>query len=103
MIGSSLIFLLPCFVLATLSPYMIRLASKQLTHVGRTSGLIIAASTTGSIAGVFVSGYVLIDHMNVSSIFRATGGLTVLLGVLCLLMDRWFAEASAPPAEPPKE
>ncbi len=102
-IGSSLIFLLPCFVLATLSPYMIRLASKQLTHVGRTSGLIIAASTTGSIAGVFVSGYVLIDHMNVSSIFRATGGLTVLLGGLCLLMDRWFAEASAPPAEPPKE
>ena len=82
---------------------MIRLASKRLTHVGRTSGLIIAASTTGSIAGVFVSGYVLIDHMNVSSIFRATGGLTVLLGVLCLLMDRWFAEVSAPPAEPPKE
>jgi MFS family permease len=86
-IGSSLIFLLPCFVLATLCPYMIRLVTQRLTHVGRTSGLIIAASTAGSIAGVFMSGYVLIDHMSVSNIFRATGALTVLLGLICLLAD----------------
>src|SRR3990172_6666663 len=62
-IGSGLIFLLPCFVLATLPPYMIRVASQRLTHVGRMSGLMIAASTVGSIAGVFVAGYVLIDHL----------------------------------------
>ena len=86
-IGSSLIFLLPCFVLAMLSPYVIRLAAKKLAHVGRISGLVYAASTVGSIAGVFVSGYVLIDHMNLSNIFRATGGLTVLLGLLCLGLD----------------
>jgi predicted MFS family arabinose efflux permease len=94
-LGSSLIFLLPCFVLATLSPYVIRLAAKKLTHVGRISGLVYGASTVGSIAGVFVSGYVLIDHMNISNIFRATGGLTVLLGLMCLFMDRWL-EAKNP-------
>jgi len=91
-LGSALIFLLPCFVLATLSPYMIRLVTRQLAHVGRISGLIIAASTLGSIAGVFVSGYVLIDQMRLSAIFRATGALTVLLGALCWVLDRWFAE-----------
>src|SRR5689334_3306020 len=53
-IGSALIFLLPCFALATLSPYVIRLETRRLTHVGRTSGVVIAASTVGSIAGVFV-------------------------------------------------
>ena len=89
-IGSTLIFLLPCFVLATLSPYMVRLATRRLTHVGRISGLIYSASTVGSIAGVFVSGYVLIDHMAVSNIFRTTGVLTVLLGLFCLAVDRCF-------------
>jgi MFS family permease len=96
--GSAAIFLLPCFVLATLSPYMIRLASRKLAHVGRISGLIYTASTTGSIAGVFVSGYVLIDHMNLSNIFRAAGGLMVFLGLMCLFLDRWLeGDANLPP------
>ena len=89
-LGSALVFFLPCAALAALSPYMIRVASRHLTRVGRTSGLIYAASTVGSIAGVFVSGYVLIEQMTISNIFRTTGVLTVLLGVLCLVMDRWF-------------
>ena len=92
-LGSTLVFFLPCFVLATLSPYMVRLTAHKLGQVGKTSGLIYAASTVGSIAGVFVSGYVLIDHMNVSNIFRAVGALTVLLGALCWLMDRWLVVA----------
>lgn len=98
-IGSAAIFLLPCFVLATLSPYMIRLATRKLAHVGRISGLIYAASTAGSIAGVFVSGYVLVDHMNLSDIFRATGGLTILLGFMCLFMDRGWDDRKTQPAE----
>ena len=91
-IGSALIFLLPCFGLATLSPYMIRLATRHVAHVGRISGGIIAASTVGSIAGVFVSGYILIDQMTVPNILRAMGVLTAALGVLCVLMDSWFRE-----------
>ncbi len=89
-IGSSLIFLLPCFGLATLSPYMIRLATRKVAHVGKVSGWMIAASTIGSIVGVFVSGFVLIEHMTVPSIFRGTGALTLLLGITCLVIDRWF-------------
>jgi len=91
-LGSTLVFFLPCFVLAILPPYMIRLATRQLEHVGAISGLIYAASTVGSIAGVFVSGYVLIDYMAVPDIFRATGVLTLLLAGVSLVMDRWFAK-----------
>ncbi len=87
-LGSALVFLLPCCVLAMLPPYMIRLTTRHLAHVGRISGLIIAASTVGSIVGVFVAGYVLIDHLRVSVIFRATGGLILLLGVLVLMWGR---------------
>jgi len=89
-LGSAVTFLVPCVVLAMLSPYMIRLATQSLTQVGRSSGFIIAASTVGSIAGVFVSGYVLIDHP-LSKIFRWMGVLTILLGLLCLALDPWFA------------
>jgi MFS family permease len=90
-LGSALIFLLPCVVLATLCPYMIRLATRTLEQVGRSSGFIIAASTVGSIAGVFVSGFVLIDHMKLSHIFRLMGVFTILLGFLCVTLDRWLA------------
>jgi predicted MFS family arabinose efflux permease len=78
-------------MLATLSPYMIRLSTHTVAQVGRASGFIIAASTLGSIAGVFVSGFVLIDHVKVSSIFRAMGILTLLLAIPCFALDSWFA------------
>jgi hypothetical protein len=86
--GSALIFLVPCLVLAALSPFMIRRAAQSLTQVGRSSGQIIAAGTIGSIAGVFISGFVLIDQMRLSNIFRVMGALTMLLALLCLVMDR---------------
>jgi MFS family permease len=92
-LGSMLVFLMPCVVLATLSPYMIRLATPSLAQVGRSSGFIIGASTLGSIAGVFVSGFILIDHMRISSIFRLMGGLTLLLGGGCLALDRWLGQS----------
>jgi MFS family permease len=92
-LGSTLVFFLPCFALAVLPPYMIRLAARQLEHVGTISGLIYAASTVGSIAGVFVSGYVLIEYVDVPDIFRATGVLTLLLAGLSVVMDRWLANA----------
>ena len=88
--GSTLVFFLPCFVLAVISPYMIRVAARQLERVGTISGLVYAASTVGSIAGVFVSGYVLIDY-SLSAIFRVTGALILFLAGLSLLMDRRMA------------
>jgi len=99
-LGSAVVFLAPCIVLATLSPYMIRLTTQSLAQVGRSSGLIIAASTLGSIAGVFVSGFILIDRMRLSSIFRLMGGLTLLLGLFCLALDPWLRRARQETAEP---
>lgn len=86
--GSALIFFLPCCVLATLCPYTVRVVSRSLVHVGRVSGRIYAASTVGSIAGVFISGYVLVDQMSLSAIFHGTGAIIVLLGLLCFALDR---------------
>jgi MFS family permease len=97
--GSALIFLVPCVVLATLPPYMIRLATQNLAQVGRSSGFIIAASTVGSIVGVFVAGFMLTERMRVSNIFRCMGVLTMVLGFLCVALDRWVATRPPPEAK----
>ena len=93
-LGSALVFFLPCFVLALLSPYTVRLASGRLEHVGTVSGLIYSASTVGSIVGVFVTGYILIDNFGVQTIFQLAGGLILILAVLSLLMDQWLKVAA---------
>jgi MFS family permease len=98
-LGSTAVFLVPCVVLAMLSPYMIRLSARSLAHVGRASGCIIAASTVGSIAGVFVAGFVLIEWMKLSTIFRTMGGITVCLGAGCVLLDRWLRPDDVKPAD----
>lgn len=100
-LGSALVFLLPCVVLAMLSPYMIRLSTRDLAQLGRSSGMIIAISTFGSIAGVFVSGFILIDHLRLSAIFRWMGGLTIGLGCLCLVFDRTTLPTARPASRHP--
>ena len=89
-LGSSLVFFLPCFVLAIISPYMVRLATRKLERVGTVSGLIYSASTVGSIAGVFVTGYIFIDSFALKTIFQITGTLILVLGVLSVAMDPWL-------------
>ena len=91
-IGSAVVFLFPCFVLAMISPFMVRLAARQVAHVGTVSGLVYAASTVGSIAGVFISAYVLIDLFTTTQIFQMTGALTLGLGGLCCLIDWQWPE-----------
>jgi len=89
-LGSAVVFFLPCFALAIISPYMVRMTARRLDQVGTISGLIYAASTVGSIAGVFVSGYIFIDYLSVTTIFRATGLVALLLAGLSLAMDQWL-------------
>ena len=90
-LGSAVVFFLPCFVLAVISPYMVRMAARRLDRVGTISGLIYAASTVGSIAGVFISGYIFIALSSPSrTIFRATGLVTLFLAGLSLAMDKWL-------------
>ncbi len=97
-IGSALVFFLPCFVLALISPYTVRLVAKRLERVGTVSGMIYSASTVGSIAGVFTTGYYLIDKFGVSEIFFRTGWLILFLAAVALAMDFWLRDPVSEPA-----
>ena len=95
-LGSLSVFLVPCVALAALSPAMIRLGARRIDTLGRTSGQIIAANTIGSIAGVFLAGFVLIEYWRLSEIFIAMGVLTLALSVACIGGDRWFGSTKKP-------
>lgn len=89
-LGAILVFLPPCFVLATLPPYLIRRTAGGLglERVGRVSGLVYGAGSVGSIAGVFVSGYLLIDLFTLPAIFRGVGALMMGLAAASLVAER---------------
>jgi predicted MFS family arabinose efflux permease len=99
--GSAVVFFLPCVVLAVISPYMTRVAAQKLERVGTISGLIYAASTVGSIVGVFISGYVFLDYLTLSNTFRLAGVVTVFLAVLSVLIDYWMKQAQRDAGGPP--
>lgn len=89
-LGSAVVFLLPCILLAMLSPYVTQICARNMSQVGRASGLIFAASTVGSIAGVFVSGYILLQTASLTVIFYFTGVAIQLLAAACIALNGWL-------------
>lgn len=87
-LGSAVVFLLPALALATLPPYLIRWSTRSMDRLGRSSASIVASNTLGGIAGVFATGYVLLDVMRISSVFRLMGALIAVLAMCCLCGDR---------------
>ena len=67
---SLLLFLLPSFLLGTLSPIVIKLLSlgESVEVIGKLSGQAFFWSTLGSIVGSLVAGFVLIPRLGVGSI-----------------------------------
>jgi len=82
-------------------PFLIRRTSLALQQVGRVSGAIYAAGSVGSIAGVFLSGYVLLDWFSLSQTFRGTAALMLLLATLCWMADPLFRESHHAPSTLP--
>ncbi len=105
-LGSAVVFLFPCVLLAMLSPYVTQICARNIAQVGRASGLIFAASTVGSIAGVFVSGYILLQTASLTVIFYVTGCAIIVLAAACVALNSWLrppdlASPSPTPAPPP--
>lgn len=84
----------PClFLLGCVTPYVVRLAAKELGQIGRTVGLLYAVSTVGSFVGTLLTGFVLIAHVGVRGVFLLTGATLVGLAVVYWIAfrRRWLA------------
>jgi spermidine synthase len=77
--ASALLFGLPLFLLGCVSPYIIKIAAREMRNIGRTVGVFYAVSTVGSFIGTVCTGFILIAYFPVNRIFAFTGwGLIVL-------------------------
>jgi spermidine synthase/MFS family permease len=76
------LFFLPMFLLGTISPQVIRLATPDVSRAGRTAGRVYAWSTAGAIAGTFATGYFLISTLGVLLTLLLTAVLPSVAAVL---------------------
>lgn len=81
-ICATIVFSMPSFILAMISPFAVKIRSKENTEIGSLSGRISSLSTIGSIVGTFLMGFVLIPHIGVSNI---NIGVTILLALMSIL------------------
>ena len=67
------------FLLGCVSPYLVRLAARELRNIGRTVGVFYALSTAGSFLGTVLTGFLLIALFRVTTVFLVVG--IVLIGL----------------------
>ena len=82
-ICSTLVFGIPSFILAMVSPFAVKLEDKRHEEIGKTSGKISSLSTVGSIVGTFVSGFLLIPNLGVRILILI---ITIILFILSFVM-----------------
>ncbi len=90
--SSALLFGPALFLLGCVSPYVIKIAAREMKNIGRTVGIFYALSTAGSFIGTVLTGFVLIAYFRVGRIFEFIGFTLLLLSVLYFLVFRkkWY-------------
>lgn len=85
LIAATVLFGPPSILLATVSPFVVRLAAQDLSEVGNTAGRLYAVSTAGSLVGTLVCTFVLIPHLEVHQILSLLLLATALAAILGLV------------------
>jgi len=76
------------FLLGCVSPYVVKIAAREMHNIGKTVGSFYAISTIGSVIGTLLTGFVLIAYLGVNQIFLLTGALQIALGVVYFVFFR---------------
>ena len=66
-------FFLPSILLATVSPYAVKLAGRDFENLGNIAGRLSAISSTGSVFGTLVTSFFLIPLTGVRNIVHSPG------------------------------
>ena len=77
-----IVFSIPSFILAMISPFAVKIKSKKDNEIGSLSGRISSLSTIGSIIGTFLMGFVLIPNIGVTNI---NIGVTIVLVLMSFI------------------
>ncbi len=86
-----LLFAAPGCVLATLTPFAVKLAARGEGSLGAVTGNLFTWSTVGSIVGTFATGFVFIPFFGLNGIFLTTAAALTLTAILGLFLSGDFA------------
>ena len=85
LLATTVLFGPPSILLATVSPFVVRLAARDLSEVGNTAGRLYAVSTAGSLVGTLVCTFVLIPHLEVHQILSLLLLATSVVAIIGLV------------------
>jgi spermidine synthase len=88
-VAELLLFAPVSFVLAMVSPYVVRLKLKEVGSTGATVGRLYAISTIGSIVGTFSAGFYLLAMIGSTAILFCISGLLLACSIV-LSANRFF-------------
>jgi spermidine synthase/MFS family permease len=89
--GALLLFAVPSVLLGMVSPFIVKLAMRDLGTSGTTVGRFSALSSLGSILGTFLGGFVLISLFAAGTILLLVAGVLALVAAL-LYRSAWSAK-----------
>ncbi|TSC57401.1 MAG: spermine synthase [Candidatus Peregrinibacteria bacterium Greene0416_62] len=89
LMGSTLLFLIPCGFLGTFSPYAVGLEQRfaPALSAGRAAGNIFFWSTLGSIAGSIAAGFLLIPLLGIHILIGNIGTSLLVIGIVIVLLN----------------
>jgi len=87
-VASLILFLFPSLLLGMISPFAIKLKSLYSEKIGKISGSVFFWGTLGSLAGNFLTGFVLVPFFGVSKILLSSGLFLAALGFIGWLITR---------------
>lgn len=82
LISAIIVFGVPSFIMASVSPYVVKLKDSEQKNIGKLSGKISSISTLGSIVGTFIGGFILIPNFGVRTIVLSVTIILLLIAVL---------------------
>jgi len=94
LLATSVLFGPASVLLATVSPWAVRIAARDLGHLGNTAGRLFALSTLGSLAGTLACTFLFIPFLELRQILALLTGLTALTACVALA-GSFRAEAPA--------
>ena len=92
---TTLLFFAPSLLIGMVPPLVVRRALDDLNRAGKVVGRIYAVSTAGSLAGVFLTGFVLIAYFGTRAIIVSVGLTLVALGALAAVLGRGTSPIAA--------
>ncbi len=94
LLAATVLFGPPSLFLATVSPFAVRLAARDLAHLGNTAGRLFALSTAGSLVGTLGCTFLLIPYLRLQQTLGLLLLATVLTGCLAVAGE-WRRELAA--------